>query len=52
MIMGGRTAPPVPKMPPPIPPPAEIDRPEITQAEMEMEAPKKVGQETSTGKHR
>ena len=52
MIMGGRTAPPVPKMPPPIPPPAEIDRPEITQAEMEMVAPKKVGQATSTGKHR
>ena len=52
MIMGGRTAPPMPKMPPPVPPPAEIDRPEITQAEMEMVAPKKVGQETSTGKHR
>ena len=49
MIMGGRTAPPMPKMPPPIPPPAEVDRPEIAQAEMDMAAPK---QEATTGKKR
>jgi len=48
MIMGGRTAPPMPKMPPPIPPPAEVDRPEIAQAEMEMAAPKQA----TTGKSR
>jgi hypothetical protein len=49
MIMGGRTTPPMPKMPPPVPPPAEVDRPEIAQAEMEMVAPKN---EAKTGKHR
>ena len=48
MIMGGRTTPPMPKMPPPIPPPAEVDRPEIAQAEMEMAAPKQA----TTGKSR
>ena len=49
MIMGGRTTPPMPKMPPPIPPPAEVDRPEIAHAEMDMAAPK---QEATTGKKR
>ena len=43
--MGGRTAPPIPKMPPPPPPPAKMDTPEIAQAELEMEdnGPKTVG---------
>ena len=39
----------MPKKPPPIPPPAEVDRPEIAQAEMDMAAPK---QEATTGKKR
>ena len=46
--MGGSTTPPMPKRPPPIPPPAEVDRPEIAQAEMEMAAPKQA----TTGKSR
>ena len=45
MIMGGllgRTAPPLPKMPPPVPPPAEVDDPEIEEAKLDMEKPKEV----------
>jgi hypothetical protein len=37
MTMGGRSAPPIPKMPPPPPPPAKMDTPEIAQAELDME---------------
>jgi hypothetical protein len=43
MIMGGRTTPPMPKMPPPVPPPAEIDTPEQQIAELDIEAPKTEG---------
>mgnify|MGYP006181136061 CR=1 FL=1 len=49
MIMGGRTAPPVPKMPPPVPLPAKMDTPEIAEAVMDMgsDVAKKA-----VGKHR
>ena len=51
--MGGRTTPPMPKMPPPIPPPAEVDRPDVAEAEMEiLEAPKSSEQKKKYTKKR
>jgi hypothetical protein len=50
IIMGGRTTPPRIKMPPPVPPPAQMDVPETVEAELDME-PTSSG-EAATGKHR
>ena len=48
--MGGKTAAPKNKMPPPPPPPAQMDTPDIAEAEMELlNAPKS---EESTTKYK